>query len=105
MRLIEIEPYFWELYEDSENVYLNILINISAISWDKTICLDEQTIQLYQTQGKGFIDDLAKRIESSQFRKDYERFYSYPHASKKQKERMLLAFDEYKAKQNYGHLT
>ena len=52
MRLIEIEPYFWELYEDSENIYLNVLINMSAISWEKTICLDEQTIQQYQTQGK-----------------------------------------------------
>ncbi len=25
MQLIEIEPYFWELYEDSENIYLNVL--------------------------------------------------------------------------------
>ena len=60
MQLIEIEPHFWELYEDCENIYLNVLINMSAISWEKTICLDEQTIQQYQTQGKGFIDGLAK---------------------------------------------
>ena len=100
MQLIEIEPYFWELYEDSENIYLNVLINMSAIPWEKTICLDEQTIQQYQTQGKGFIDGLAKRIESSQFRKDYERFYSYTDASKEQKKEMLQAFNEYKAKQN-----
>ena len=100
MRLIEIEPYSWELYKDSEGMYLNVLMNMSAISWEKTICLDEQTIQQYQTQGKGFIDGLAKRIESSQFRKDYERFYSYTDASKEQKKEMLQAFNEYKAKQN-----
>ena len=100
MQLIEIEPYFGELYEDSENIYLNVCINMSAVSWAKTICLDKQTIQEYQTQGKGFIDDLAKRIESSQFRKDYERFYSFPEASAEQKEGMLLAFNEYRAKQN-----
>ena len=51
MQLIEIEPYFWELYEDSENIYLNVCINMSAVSWAKTICLDKQTIQQYQTQG------------------------------------------------------
>ena len=100
MQLIEIEPYFWELYEDSENIYLNVLINMSAISWEKTICLDEQTIQQYQTQGKGFIDGLAKRIESSQFRKDYERFYSYPDVSKEQENRMLEAFAAYRNQQN-----
>ena len=97
MQLIEIEPYFWELYEDSENIYLNVLINMSAISWEKTICLDEQAIQQYQTQGKSFIDGLAKRIESSQFGTDYERFYSYVDASKEQKKEMLQAFKEYKA--------
>ena len=96
MQLIEIEPYFWELYEDSENIYLNVLINMSAISWEKTICLDEQTIQQYQTQGKGFIDGLAKRIESCQFRKDYEKFFSYPDVSNEQKKRIFEAFNRYK---------
>ena len=100
MQLIEIEPYFWELYEDSENIYLNICINMSAISWAKTICLDQQTIQQYRTQGKGFIDGLAKRIENSQLRKDYERFYSFPNASAEQKDEMLRSFNKYKAKHN-----
>ena len=37
MQLIEIEPYFWELYEDSENIYLNrslakvIIENLSGL--------------------------------------------------------------------------
>lgn len=31
MRIIEIESYFWELYEDSEIIYLNVIININAI--------------------------------------------------------------------------
>ena len=44
MQLVEIEPYFWELYKDSKGIYLNVLIDMSAISWDKTIALDEQAI-------------------------------------------------------------
>lgn len=98
MQLIEIEPYSWELYKDSDGMYLNVLISMSATSWEKTICLDEQAIQSYLTQGKGFVDGLAKRIESSQFRKNYERFYSYPDVSKEQEKRMLEAFAMYKNK-------
>lgn len=98
MQLIEIEPYSWELYKDSDGMYLNVLISMSATSWEKTICLDEQAIQNYLTQGKGFVDGLAQRIESSQFRKNYERFYSYPDVSKEQEKRMLEAFNEYKNK-------
>jgi len=100
MRLIEIEPYSWELYKDSEGMYLNVLMNMSAISWEKTVCLDEKAIQNYLSQGKEFVDSLAKKIESSQFRKDYERFYSYPDVSKEQENRMLEAFAAYRNQQN-----
>lgn len=54
---------------------------------------------LYQALGKDFIDGLVKRIENSQFRKDYVRFYSYLEDSK-EKKGVLQTFDEYKAKQN-----
>ncbi|ATZ68709.1 hypothetical protein WCE00_13845 [Acinetobacter haemolyticus] len=88
MELVEIEPYFWELYKDSEGMYLNVIINMSAVSWEKMICLDEEATQNYLTQGKKFIVSLAKRIENSQFRKDYEKFYSYPEVSMDQRNQM-----------------
>lgn len=101
MQLIEIKPYFWELYKDSKGIYLNVVIDMRIVTWEKTICLDEKAINEYLIKGKDFIDGLAKRISSSQFRRDYERFYSYPDASKEQKEGMLRAFNEYKSKQNF----
>jgi hypothetical protein len=79
-------------------MYLNVLINKNAVSWTKSICLDQGSIQNYFTQGKIFINGLAKRIESSQFRKDYEQFYSYPDASKEQTDRMLEEFIRYQNK-------
>ena len=96
MNVIEMEPYYWELYKDSDGIYLNVLINMSAISWEKTICLDEQAIQNYLTEGKDFVNSLAKRIESCQFRKDYEKFFSYPDVSNEQKKRIFEAFNRYK---------
>ena len=54
MQLIEIEPYFWELYEDSENIYLNVCINMSAVSWAKTICLDKQNDSAISDSRKRF---------------------------------------------------
>lgn len=75
MQLIEIEPYFWELYKDEENLYLNVVINLRVATYDKAIILDNELKQAYKVQGKEFIQQLAKRIESSQLRKDYAQFY------------------------------
>ncbi|MHA3056798.1 hypothetical protein ACX1NT_02580 [Acinetobacter sp. ANC 5584] len=88
MQLIEIKPYYWELYKDNEGMYLNVIINVRITSFEKAIILDEQALQGYITQGKEFIDGLAKRIESSHFRNDYDRFYSYPDVSKEQNNKM-----------------
>lgn len=62
------------------------------VTYDKTVILDKDAKQAYNARGKDFIQQLAKQIESSQFRKDYDRFYSYPEATKEQKDQMLKAF-------------
>ncbi|MHA3104728.1 hypothetical protein [Acinetobacter sp. ANC 3791] len=92
MQLIEIKPHYWELYKDDEGIYLNVIINVRITSFEKTIILDKEAIQGYITRGKEFIDGLAKRIESSHFRNDYYRFYSYPDVSKEQNNKMNEAF-------------
>ncbi|WP_227554762.1 MULTISPECIES: hypothetical protein [Acinetobacter] len=92
MQLIEIEPHRWELYKDDARMYLNVIIDLRVAEYEKTIVLDEEAIQSYLKNGRAFIDALAKRIESSQHRKDYERFYSYANVSKEQKKEMSDAF-------------
>jgi pterin-4a-carbinolamine dehydratase len=96
MKLIEIEPYEWELYQDRDGIYLEIQIHNSAVSWSFAICLDQQAKNDYQINGKPSINNLAKRIESSLLRHDYDRFYAYPNVSKLQKEQMLQAFQLWK---------
>ncbi|WP_163121152.1 hypothetical protein [Acinetobacter portensis] len=96
MKLIEIEPYFWELYQDESAMYLRIAIHNSFVTWDKSIYLDENAINHYFKEGKLSVDALAKRIESSIIRKDYDRFYSYQIVNKEQKQRMDGAFMAWK---------
>lgn len=92
MTLIEIEPFSWELYQDSNGLYLNVAINKSAVSWEVSICLDKQAIQDYMDKGREFIAKLAQGVEISQLSKDYAKFYSYQFVSKEQSEKMTEAF-------------
>ena len=96
MKLIEIEPYFWELYQDENTMYLSIYIHSSFVTWEKSVCLDEEAINNYNQHGKLSIDALAKRIESSQIRKDDERFYAYKSVDKEQRSNMYNAFMDWK---------
>lgn len=96
MKSIEIEPNFWELYQDEFGMYLNVLIHNSFVTYGKSICLDVEVIQNYLNQGKLIIDALARRIESSMLRKDYDRFYTYENVSIEQKRSMHDAFIEWK---------
>ncbi|ENU30293.1 hypothetical protein F991_01685 [Acinetobacter sp. CIP-A165] len=92
MHLIEIEPYLWELYKDNEGIYLNVNVNNQATSWEKTIILDQRAIQEYLEQGRPFINNLACRIENSQIRNDYEKYYSYRDVCLVKKNAMLEIF-------------
>lgn len=88
MKLIEIESYEWELYQDHDGLYLEIQLYNSAVSWSLAICLDQQAENDDGDYGKAAINGLAKRIESSLFRREYHRFYAYPNVSKLHKMRM-----------------
>ena len=96
MKLIDIEPYFWELYQDEITMYLSVSIHHSFVTWEKSICLDEEAISNYNKHGKPSIDALAKRIESSEIRKDDERFYAYKSVDKEQRSNMYSAFMHWK---------
>ena len=96
MKLTEIEPYEWELYQDHLGIYLELQVDNSAVSWSFAICLDQQAENDYRDYGKSAINNLAKRIQSSLLRRDYDRFYAYPNVSKLQKEQMLKAFIKWK---------
>lgn len=96
MKLIEIEPHFWELYQDEFGMYLNVLIHNNFVTYEKSICLDVEASQDFLNQGKLSIDALARRIESSMLRKDYDRFYTYENVSIEQKQSMHDAFIEWK---------
>ena len=45
MKLIEIEPHFWELYQDEFGMYLNVLIHNNFVTHEKSICLDVEASQ------------------------------------------------------------
>lgn len=97
MQLIEIEPHFWELYQDEFGMYLNVLIHNSFVIFGKTICLDNDAISTYIQHGRSSVDALARRIESSMLRKDYDRFYTYKNVSIEQERRMADAFIVWKS--------
>lgn len=92
MQLLDIEPYHWELYKDIKGMYLSVVINLRIVEYEKTIVLDDETILHYVRNGRDYIDGLAKRIETSLHRKDYERFYSYADVSVVQKKKMSEAY-------------
>jgi len=56
----------------------------------------QSSIQDYLSQGKVAIDALARRIESSQIRKDDERFYSLTEVTFQQKQKMQEAYRSWK---------
>lgn len=96
MKLIEIEPYSWELYQDDQGMYLEVKIHKGAVTWEQSFCLDQNSIQDYLNQGKAAIHALERRIESSKIRKDYERFYSFTDVTFLQKQKMREAFRAWK---------
>lgn len=99
MKLIEIEPFEWELFQDHDGMYLEVQIYNCAVSWSFSICLDQKAQDNYHHEGKVFIHSLARRIESSLLRRDYKRFYTYSEVTKMQREQMHQAFKKWQDSQ------
>ena len=71
MNLIEHEPHFWELYQDFEQYYLSIAIDMSSVvsCWDLVLTQDE--IRAYKQQGRAGIQDLAKSMVHVAYKGDF----------------------------------
>ncbi|CAB1220039.1 hypothetical protein [Acinetobacter bouvetii] len=71
MNLIEHEPHFWELYQDLEQYYLSIAVDMSSVvsCWDLVLRQDE--IQAYRQQGRASIEELAKSIVAAAYKGDF----------------------------------
>lgn len=71
MILIEQQPHFWELYQNQDNYYLSIAVDMSSVvsCWD--IGLTEIEIQNYQNNGCIVIEELANSIVTETYRGDF----------------------------------
>ncbi|WP_089606184.1 hypothetical protein [Acinetobacter piscicola] len=71
MILIEQQPHFWELYQNQDNYYLSIAVDMSSVvsCWD--IGLTEIEIQNYQNNGRITIEEFANSIVTETYRGDF----------------------------------
>ena len=67
MKLIEIEPHFWELYQDQQQLYLSVSVDNSAVTYNWDLHLTAQQIEVYQRQGRDSIVELAKQVVAAVF--------------------------------------
>ena len=71
MHLIEQQPHFWELYQNQDNYYLSIAVDMSSVvsCWD--IALTELDVQNYQNHGRIVIEELVNSIVTETYRGDF----------------------------------
>ncbi|MCU4414972.1 hypothetical protein KTH71_13165 [Acinetobacter sp. WU_MDCI_Axc73] len=70
MELIEVEPHFWELYQQDEQLFLSIAIDLSSVvsCWD--IILTHEDNLHYQMQGRDAIQALVEQFVAQIYRGD-----------------------------------
>lgn len=98
MNLIEIEPHFWELYQDQEQLYLSVSVDNSAVTYNWDLHLTAQQTESYQRQGREYIVDWAKQIVAAVFRGDFS-FVQTHEASSAEKAAILTAFKQWRIAQ------
>lgn len=71
MNLIAHESHFWELYQDFEQYYLSIAIDMSSVvsCWD--LVLTQQEILYYEHRGRVSIEELAKSMIAAAYKGDF----------------------------------
>lgn len=71
MQLIEQEPHFWELYQQDQQYFLGIAVDMSSVvtCWD--LVLNAAEIQAYQDQGRRSIENIAKHITAAAYKGDF----------------------------------
>ena len=91
MNLIAHESHFWELYQDFEQYYLSIAIDMSSVvsCWDLVLTQDE--ILQYEHRGQVSIQELAKSMIEAAYKGDYSNIESRL-AKPYERQAMQLAF-------------
>lgn len=76
MNIIEHEPHFWELYQDFEQYYLSIAVDMSSVvsCWD--LVLNQDEILAYEHRGRESIVTLAKSMVALAYRGDFTEMES-----------------------------
>lgn len=71
MQLIEQEPHFWELYQQDQQYFLGIAVDMSSVvtCWDLVLSADQ--IQDYQAQGRSSIENIAKCITAAAYKGNF----------------------------------
>lgn len=93
MQMIAYEPHFWELYQQAEEYYLSIAIDMSSVisCWD--LVLTPSEILCYQSDGRDFIQKLTAIMVKAVYRGNLEMMEARL-ASPSQQQAMLLAFKQ-----------
>ena len=91
MELIEVEPHFWELYRQNEQLFLSIAIDLSSVvcCWDIVLTIEE--CRNYQLYGRSSIDTLTQQLVQQVYQADYAQLEQRP-VSAKQQQQMQNAF-------------
>lgn len=76
MKLIEQQPHFWELYQDTVDYYLSIAVDMGSVvsCWD--LVLLKQDVLAYQDRGRESINDLAQQIIAAAYTGDFSIMHS-----------------------------
>jgi len=99
MKIIELEPHFWELYQESEQLYLAIAIDVSSVvsCWD--LALTQIEIETYRNFGRNSIDQLAKKLVKEVFRGNFSNLENRPPPSAAEKQAMQVTFKSWRDSQ------
>jgi len=91
MNLIEHEPHFWELYQDVDQYYLSIAVDMSSVvsCWD--LVLTQEEVLAYKQQGRKSIEELAKAMVAAAYKGDFSRMENHL-AKPEQQQAMQAAF-------------
>ncbi|OTG85125.1 hypothetical protein [Acinetobacter sp. ANC 4648] len=99
MQLIEQEFHFWELYQNNDQYYLGIAVDMSSVvsCWD--LVLSAQEILDYQNMGRESVNDLAQRIIDAAYKGDFSMMESRV-ASAQIKAEMQMTYRTWRINQN-----
>lgn len=96
MQLIEHAPHFWELYQDDQQLYLAIAVDMSSVVSCWELALTQQQTQNYWQQGCDSIHNLTKSIIDAVYRGDFS-YLEQHQVSEEVKAAMQNAFLHWRA--------